>query len=166
MEENRKNLTEIIKEKSSEIFPLKDIHIVSFSVTARKAVVITIMKKGGISIEDCKLVSSLIGQYIPDDYDLQVQSPGIGFEIRKDSFNLLELFLQTPIKIFYKDFSNGKEVVNEIEGILTFIDKAVYLKKFEKKDKIKKTKKDEETIISIEFEKIVKVKTTFYPEEI
>jgi ribosome maturation factor RimP len=185
-----KNLFEALSQKFSEIFPVNDIHLISINVTSRKAVIVTIMKKGGITLDDCKYVSSIITSFIPDDYDLQVQSPGIGFEIRKDSFNLLDLFLQTPVKIFYNKIIEDKEIVKEEEGILTFIDKSISIKKFEKNKKNKKKLKkindidnaikelknsnlnnnfDESTdqnIISIPLDKIIKVKTTFYPEEI
>ncbi len=168
MEEiSRKDLQDRLKEIFSEIFPVKDIFLISYSVTARKAVMVTIMKKGGVSIDDCKFVSTLISKHIPDDYDLQVQSPGIGFEIKEENFNLLELFLQTPIKIFYKDYIQDKPVTKEIEGILTFIDKTVSIKVSEKNKKNKKEKKMEnESIFSIDLNKVIKIKTTFYPEEI
>jgi len=182
-----KNLFEALSQKFSEIFPVNDIHLISINVTSRKAVIVTIMKKGGITLDDCKYVSSIITSFIPDDYDLQVQSPGIGFEIRKDSFNLLDLFLQTPVKIFYKKIIEDKEIVKEEEGILTFIDKSISIKKFEKNKKNKKKindidnaikelknsnlnnnfdKSTDQNIISIPLDKIIKVKTTFYPEEI
>ena len=159
-----------LNKKFLEIFPVNDIHLISFNVTSRKAVIITIMKKGGITLDDCKLISSIVNQFIPDDYDLQVQSPGIGYEIRKENFHILELFLQNPIKIFYSETIGEKQVTKEIEGILTFVDKSVSIKRFEKskrkKDKKNKIDEDDNLIFSIPLENIVKIKTTFYPEEI
>jgi len=168
---NFNNLSEKLEKEFSQSFPINDIHIISLKVTARKAIVITIMKKGGVTIDDCKFVSSYISKYIPDDYDLQVQSPGIGLEIRPDSFNILNLFIQTPIKVFYNDEKEGKNIVKEVEGILTFIDKFVCLKEFDiTNKKNKKNQKydaiEDEKVISIQLEKIIKIKTIFYPEEL
>lgn len=174
-----KDLSEKLNQKFLEIFPVNDINLISFNVTSRKLVIVTIMKKGGILIDDCKFISSLINQYIPDDYDLQVQSPGIGFEIKRENFIILDLFIDLPVKVFYKDDNVN---VKEIEGILTFVGKFISIKMFGK-DKNKFSQKakrninkginksiteDDEgkNIISLPIESIIKVKTTFYPEEI
>lgn len=161
------------------------------------------MKKGGVSIDDCKFVSSIISSYIAGDYDLQVQSPGIGFEIKKDNFNLLNLFIGQPVKVFYKTVRDDNVVKNnidnntdnelnidqdsfkidnvlEVEGTLTFVDKVISIKKFSNSNKknksgTMKTKQSksskyttnitEEDIVTISLNKIVKIKTTFYPED-
>ena len=183
---NFKSVFEELKQKFSEIFPINDIHLISLNIGSRKTILVTIMRKGGITLNDCKFVSSILSGYIPEDYDLQVQSPGIGFEIRKDSFNILELFLHTPVKIFYTDIMEDKEKTIEEEGILTFVDKSISIKKFEKNKKNKKKLKkigdidnttknlqnnilgnnNYQNIISIPLDRIIKVKTTFFPEEI
>lgn len=172
-----KALTEQLSQKFLEIFPVNGIHLISLNVTARKLVLLTIMKKGGILLDDCQYISSLVNQYIPDDYDLQVQSPGIGYEIKIENFGFLDLFIDSPIKVFYKDNNSN---IKEIDGILTFVDKVISIKKFDKDKRktFKKAKqksmnkiveengKELENIISIPKDSIIKIKTTFYPEEI
>ncbi|MFN3411824.1 MAG: hypothetical protein ACK4YF_06685 [Exilispira sp.] len=205
---NSKTFPDNLNQKLQKIFPINEIHLISIKINSHKSIIITIMKKGGVSIDDCKLVSSIISSYIPDDYDLQVQSPGIGFEIKKDNFNLLNLFIGLPVKVFYKAFNSENIVKNNIynnidknsdndlnfnqdnfkaytvlesEGTLTFVDRVVSIKKFSNNNKknISKSVKNreskssndilnikEEDIITISLDRIIKIKTTFYPEEL
>ncbi len=84
-------------------------------------------KEGGITIDDCELVSRALSDlldqedFIPDSYILEVSSPGLGRQLKKDKdFNRsigkeIEIKLYKPVKI-----SDGKKEVStkELFGVL------------------------------------------------
>jgi ribosome maturation factor RimP len=159
--------------ESKRIFPINGINLVSLIVTPRKLIQITIMKKGGITIDDCQYISKIFQPLIPEDYDFQVQSPGIGFEIRPDTkdIELLTLFEQQPVKIFYYEEDRDNAEVNdnnkkvfEASGTFSIVTDGLILKKFSNK---KKNKDNEEIeLLQVPFNRIIKIKTTFFSEEI
>lgn len=67
-------------------------------------------KESGISIEDCEIVSNHIGNVlnaendIPDDYSLEVSSPGLDRKIFKTS--QYSQFLEQKIKVKFVDENN------------------------------------------------------------
>ncbi|HQQ19308.1 MAG TPA: hypothetical protein PK520_04405 [Exilispira sp.] len=159
--------------ESKSIFPINGINLVSLVITPRKLVQITIMKKGGITIDDCQYISKIFQPLIPEDYDFQVQSPGIGFEIRPGTkeFELLSLFEQLPVKVFYYEENRDNSEVNdnnkkvlEASGTFSIVTDGLILKKFSNKKKNKDNKEIE--LLQVPFDRVIKIKTTFFSEEI
>lgn len=84
-------------------------------------------KEGGITIDDCELVSRALSDlldredFIPDSYVLEVSSPGLGRQLKKDKdFNRsigkeIEIKLYKPVKVL-----DGKKEVStkELFGVL------------------------------------------------
>ena len=76
--------------------------------------------KNGISIEDCEKVSNEINEkldeadYIKEQYFLEVSSPGLERNLRKEKQFLNSLGTKIIVKLYNKA-ENGKK---EIEGIL------------------------------------------------
>ena len=77
-------------------------------------------KKGGINVDDCELVSRKLSDlldkddYIPDAYILEVSSPGLGRQLKKDKHFERSIGEEVEIKLF-KPINKQKEWV----GILT-----------------------------------------------
>lgn len=80
-------------------------------------------KENGITIDDCELVSRELSDlldkhdFIPDSYILEVSSPGLGRQLRKDKHFEKSLGEEVEIKLF-KPVNKRKEYV----GILTAYD--------------------------------------------
>lgn len=81
-------------------------------------------KPGGINIEDCELVSRALSDlldehdYIPDAYILEVSSPGLGRQLKKDKDFTRSIGEEVEIKL-YKAINKQKEIF----GILDSFDK-------------------------------------------
>ena len=81
-------------------------------------------KEGGITIDDCELVSRALSDlldkedFIPDSYILEVSSPGLGRQLKKDKDfkrsigKEIEIKLYKPVKI-----KDGKKEVSTKELI-------------------------------------------------
>lgn len=80
-------------------------------------------KEGGITVDDCELVSrelsDLLDQedFIPESYILEVSSPGLGRQLKKDKHFERSIGEEVEIKL-YKPLNKQKEWV----GILTGFD--------------------------------------------
>jgi ribosome maturation factor RimP len=77
-------------------------------------------KKGGINVDDCELVSRRLSDlldeedFIPDAYILEVSSPGLGRQLKKDKHFDKSIGEEVEVKLF-KPINKKKEWV----GILT-----------------------------------------------
>lgn len=80
-------------------------------------------KKGGVTIEDCEKVSRALSDaldledFIPDAYILEVSSPGLGRQLKKDRH--FEKSLQEKVEVKMFEAVDG---VKELEGILQAYD--------------------------------------------
>lgn len=81
-------------------------------------------KEGGITVDDCEIISRTLSDlldkhdYIPDSYILEVSSPGLGRQLKKERD--FERSLQEEVEIkLYKAVEKQKEFT----GILTAFDK-------------------------------------------
>lgn len=77
-------------------------------------------KEGGITVDDCELVSrelsDLLDQhdYIPDAYILEVSSPGLGRQLKKDKDFARSIDKEVEIKLF-KAINKQKEFVGVLK---------------------------------------------------
>lgn len=73
-------------------------------------------KDGGISVDDCELVSRALSDlldendFIPDAYILEVSSPGLGRQLKKDKDFARSIDKEVEIKL-YKAIDKQKEIV-------------------------------------------------------
>lgn len=80
-------------------------------------------KEGGITVDDCEIVSRALSDlldkadFIPDAYILEVSSPGLGRQLKKDKHFNRSIGEEVEIKL-YKAIDKQKEWV----GILTGYD--------------------------------------------
>lgn len=92
-------------------------------------------KESGITIDDCELVSrelsDLLDQndYIPDSYILEVSSPGLGRQLRRDKHFQKSIGEEVEIKL-YKAVNKKKEY----SGILTAFDQDTITIQLENKE--------------------------------
>ncbi|HQJ40623.1 MAG TPA: hypothetical protein PK449_03600, partial [Exilispira sp.] len=84
---------------------------------------------------------------------------------------LLTLFEQQPVKIFYYEEDRDNAEVNdnnkkvlEASGTFSIVTDGLILKKFSNKKKNKDNKEIE--LLQVPFDRIIKIKTTFFSEEI
>ncbi|MFW5646462.1 MAG: ribosome maturation factor RimP [Acetivibrio ethanolgignens] len=84
-------------------------------------------KPGGITIDDCELISRELSDlldkedFIDESYILEVSSPGLGRQLKKDKDFKRSLGEEIDVKLFkaVKLLENGKEVkAKELFGIL------------------------------------------------
>ncbi len=81
-------------------------------------------KEGGVTIEDCEKVSRALSDaldredFIPDAYILEVSSPGLGRQLKKDRH--FDKSLQKAVEVRMFEAVDG---VKELEGILLGYDK-------------------------------------------
>jgi ribosome maturation factor RimP len=80
-------------------------------------------KENGITVDDCELVSRALGDlldkkdFIPDSYILEVSSPGLGRQLKRDRHFEKSIGEEVEIKL-YKPVNKKKEYV----GLLTAFD--------------------------------------------
>ncbi len=73
-------------------------------------------KDGGISVDDCELVSRALSDlldendFIPDSYILEVSSPGLGRQLKKEKDFQRSIDKEDEIKL-YKAIDKQKEIV-------------------------------------------------------
>lgn len=78
-------------------------------------------KKGGITVDDCELVSRRLSDlldkedFIPDAYILEVSSPGLGRQLRKDKHFDHSIGEEVEIKL-YKPIDKKKEWVGILKS--------------------------------------------------
>lgn len=78
-------------------------------------------KEGGISVDDCELVSRALSDlldekdFIPDSYVLEVSSPGLGRQLKKDKDFDRSMGEEVEIKL-YKPIDKQKELVGYLKG--------------------------------------------------
>ncbi|WMJ88392.1 ribosome maturation factor RimP [Anaerocolumna sp. MB42-C2] len=78
-------------------------------------------KEGGITVDDCELVNRALGDlldqfdYIPDAYILEVSSPGLGRQLKKEKDYARSINKEVEIK-FYKPINKQKEIVGYLVG--------------------------------------------------
>ena len=86
--------------------------------------IITIDKAEGITIEDCELISRALSDmldekdFIPDAYILEVSSPGLGRQLKKDKDFKRSLGEEVEIKL-YKPMDKKKELIGLLENFDT-----------------------------------------------
>ena len=80
-------------------------------------------KEGGFTVEDCEIVSRALSDlldvhdFIPDAYILEVSSPGLGRQLKKEKDFARSIGSEVEIKL-YKAINKQKEIV----GILVAFD--------------------------------------------
>ena len=78
-------------------------------------------KEGGINVDDCELVSRRLSDlldkddFIPDAYILEVSSPGLGRQLKKDKHLDRSICEEVEIKL-YKPMNKQKEWVGILSG--------------------------------------------------
>lgn len=89
-------------------------------------------KEGGITIDDCEIISRALSDvldredFIEDSYILEVSSPGLGRQLKKDKDFSRSIGEEVDIKLYkgVKIIRQGKEVsVKELTGILESFNK-------------------------------------------
>lgn len=108
----------ILEEKIKKIFPFDDIFLLKFELLPLKKIILTIGKKNGITINDCEKISKIVHSIIGNEYYLQVQSSGIGWNIDINSDTAI-IFLNEKVKLSYLDNSINK--IKNIKGKLVSI---------------------------------------------
>lgn len=94
-------------------------------------------KEAGVSIDDCEAVSRALSDaldredFIADAYILEVSSPGLGRQLKKDRHFEKSLMEEVVVKT-YKPIDNVKEFV----GILKAYDRQTLTLQTEKEDKV------------------------------
>lgn len=89
-------------------------------------------KEGGITVDDCEVVSRAlsdlldVNDFIPDAYILEVSSPGLGRQLKKDKDFKRSIGEDVEIKL-YKSINKQKE----FEGTLTAFDEETITIEFE-----------------------------------
>ena len=89
-------------------------------------------KENGISVDDCELVSRALSDlldkndFIPDAYILEVSSPGLGRQLKRDKHFEKSIGEEVEVKL-YKPVNKKKEFV----GILTAFDQDTITIEFE-----------------------------------
>ena len=100
-------------------------------------------KEGGISIDDCELVSRALSElldkhdYIPDSYILEVSSPGLGRALKKDKDFLRSIGQEVDIKL-YRPIEKQKDFT----GILESYDGENIVIRLDEENTMKFTKKE------------------------
>lgn len=73
-------------------------------------------KEGGFTVEDCEIVSRALSDlldvhdYIPDAYILEVSSPGLGRQLKKEKDFVRNIGNEVEIKL-YKAINKQKEII-------------------------------------------------------
>lgn len=103
-------------------------------------------KPGGITIDDCELVSRALSDrldaedFIPDSYILEVSSPGLGRPLKKDKDLQRSIGEEVEVKL-YKGIPAqvGKKTVavKEWSGILTAFDEEILELELEEEETLK-----------------------------
>ncbi|MDE7300086.1 MAG: ribosome maturation factor RimP [Lachnospiraceae bacterium] len=81
-------------------------------------------KEGGITINDCELVSRRMNvlldekDFIPDSYIFEVSSPGLGRQLKKDKHFAKSIGQEVEVKLF-----RASDKRKELEGTLKAFDK-------------------------------------------
>jgi len=131
----------LVEKLIEEKFPINGIDLLECSISKEKNIVLTIAKKGGVSVEDCESVSRALFEEIPDEYSLQVQSPGLDYKFKFEDY---EYFLEQKIRVKY----NGGAKNIKVDGIFKSYNGEVVI--------VHKNGKD----IPISKESIIQIKTT------
>lgn len=98
-------------ERIKKEFPIKDIYFLKIEIYKNYKITVTIAKEDGrITLGDCELVTKRLKTFISDDFDLIIQSPGIGWEIDKEKE--IKYFINEKVNISYKDEKNNK-IINK-----------------------------------------------------
>ena len=100
-------------------------------------------KEGGITVDDCELVSRELSDlldredFIPDAYILEVSSPGLGRQLKKDKHFDRSIGEEVEIKL-YKPIDKQKEWV----GILTSYNTDVLIIRIDEETEMEIPRKD------------------------
>lgn len=85
-------------------------------------------KEGGISIDDCEIISRAISDwldkedFIPEEYILEVSSPGLGRTLKKDKDFIREKGKEVDVKLF-----KARDKQKDFFGVLKDFDKDVII---------------------------------------
>lgn len=100
-------------------------------------------KEGGITVDDCELISRGlsdlldVNDFIPDAYILEVSSPGLGRQLKKDKDFKRSIGEVIEIKL-YKAMNKQKE----FEGVLTAFDESTLTVETEDGEEVKFNRSD------------------------
>jgi len=78
-------------------------------------------KEGGITVDDCEIISRELGDlldqhdFIPDAYILEVSSPGLGRQLKKEKDFARSINKEVEIKLF-KPINKQKEIAGFLVG--------------------------------------------------
>lgn len=106
-------------------------------------------KEGGITVDDCELISRSLSDlldvedFIPDAYILEVSSPGLGRQLKKEKDFKRSIGEEVEIKLYkaMETVKNGKKIKQkELRGFLTEYDKdTVTIENEEEEIKVQRT---------------------------
>ncbi|MFA9463759.1 MAG: ribosome maturation factor RimP [Velocimicrobium sp.] len=108
-------------------------------------------KEGGITIDDCEIVSRALSDlldqndFISDAYILEVSSPGLGRQLKKDKDFIRSIGQDIDIKLYknMKFMLQGKEVsVKEVTGTLKEYNADAIIISLETEETIEISRKD------------------------
>ena len=89
-------------------------------------------KEGGITVDDCEIISRALSDvldkhdYIPDSYILEVSSPGLGRQLKKERDFERSLQKEVEVKLY-----KAVEKQKEFTGLLAAFDKETITLEFE-----------------------------------
>jgi ribosome maturation factor RimP len=78
-------------------------------------------KEGGITVDDCEIVNRVLSDlldehdYIPESYILEVSSPGLGRQLKKEKDYARSINKEVEIKL-YKPINKQKEIIGFLTG--------------------------------------------------
>lgn len=106
-------------------------------------------KEGGITVDDCELISRSLSDvldvedFIPDAYILEVSSPGLGRQLKKEKDFKRSIGEEVEIKLYkaMEAVKNGKKIKQkELRGFLAEYDKdTVTIENEEEEIKVQRT---------------------------
>ncbi|SES93929.1 ribosome maturation factor RimP [[Clostridium] polysaccharolyticum] len=108
-------------------------------------------KPGGITVDDCELVSREFSDlldkedFIEDSYIMEVSSPGLGRQLKKDKDLKRSIGEEVEIKLYkgIKQMRKNKEVsVKEFSGFLTAFDESTVTIELEDESAMELQRKD------------------------
>ena len=108
-------------------------------------------KEGGITIDDCELVSRALSDlldkedFIPDSYILEVSSPGLGRQLKKDKDFKRSIGKEIEIKLYKSiKIKDGKKEVStkELIGVLEAFDGEKLIVSFDEEETMELLRSD------------------------
>lgn len=100
-------------------------------------------KEGGFTVDDCELVSRALSDlldeedFIPDSYILEISSPGLGRQLKKEKDFARSIGQEVEVKL-YKAINRQKEFT----GVLESFDKETLVLAFSEEEKMELKRAD------------------------